>query len=357
MKILYTIPSLESVYAARFIYDGLKNAFIDLGHEFRAYTSNDSLDTLLSNYQPDLFFYSLHFYHLKFVDLDLLHRYREAGLVVFCQIRSWENHIRRRSIGNAGSSGLRYNNRHIELIATGKAGDVFWHWFEQDEPLMDGFTEETGRRFETIHLAADRTRYFPDPDQRYSCDLAYVGAFLPSKRRFLRQNVIPLRQKYDLRIYGNDWTLSNRLLGLAEKAGQYLNVRSLRGIRSLPLSLEDERKLYSSARISLNVHEEHSRLTGCEVNERTYKVPACGGFEICDNVGVLRRLFAEDELVIADSGSDYRDKVEHFLRHPEERVSRAEAGRKRVLSEHTYHHRAEKIMELGARCKAGIYGS
>ena len=41
MKILYNIPSLESVYAARFIYEGYKDAFLELGHEFRPLTSAD----------------------------------------------------------------------------------------------------------------------------------------------------------------------------------------------------------------------------------------------------------------------------------------------------------------------------
>ena len=63
MKILYQIPSLETVYAARFIYEGYKDAFLDLGHEFRPYTSRDNLELILKEYNPDVFISSLNRYN------------------------------------------------------------------------------------------------------------------------------------------------------------------------------------------------------------------------------------------------------------------------------------------------------
>lgn len=346
MRVLYALPSPETVYAARFVYQGLMNAFHALGHEFRPYTANDDFGQVLSRYRPDLFFYGLHFYHLRFVDLDLLQRYRDSGTTVFCQIRSWHRHTTGLSTGSAGASGLRDSKRLVDLVATGKAGDIFWHWFEQDEPLMEGFTETTGRQFETIHQAADTTLYYPDFDERSVCDLTYVGSYLPAKRRFFNQNVLPLSRRYDLRIHGSDWTRRSRLLGHIQRFGQYFNIGPLKGIRGLGLSTEAERKLYSSARICLNVHEEQVRRTGCEINERTFKMLACGGFQISDNVRLLRRLFGDTELVIADEGPDWIEKIDYFLRHPEERASIAEAGRRRVLAEHTYQHRARQIIEI-----------
>jgi spore maturation protein CgeB len=349
MRILYTLPSLQTVYSARFVYEGLRNAFVDLGHDFRAYTADDDLGQLLARWRPDLFFYGLHFYHLKFVDLDLLERQRKEGLTVFCQIRAWHQHTTGASTGSPGASGLKEHRRLVDLITSGKAGDVFWHFFEQDEPLMDGFTERTGRSFETIHLAADATLYYPEPDERFECDLAYVGSYLPAKRQFFRETLLPLRQRYDLRIYGSDWTLGNRLLGHIQRLGQYFNVRPLKGIRKLPLTIRDERRLYSSARICLNVHEEQVRRTGSEINERVFKILACGGFQLCDNVSLIRRFFTDSELVMADERSDWENKVQHYLRHPEERRVVAEAGRRKVLAEHTYHHRAKQILDIARR--------
>jgi spore maturation protein CgeB len=354
MKILYSIPNPQSVYAARFIYHGLRNAFLDLNHEFRALSSDDDLKAVLRTYRPDIFIYSLNSYHLKFLQLELLDQYRREGLVVFCQVRAWQP-LPSVDASGLATGGLKNHRKHRELIANGLAGDVLWHCFEQDEPLMDGFVEGTGHTFETIHLAADRTLYFPEYEERSVCDLAYVGSFLPGKRRFIRQNVLPLGTRYDLRIHGSDWSFGDRLLGHVQRLGQYLDIGPLKGIRELPVSLEQERKLYSSARICLNVHEEHVRRTGSEINERVFKILACAGFQLCDNVRLVRHFFTDAELVIADSGSDWRDKVDHYVRHPDERAAIAENGRRSVLAKHTYHHRAEQILGIARRFREAAH--
>jgi len=278
MKVLYFFPSEESVYAARFIYEGYKNAFEDIGHEFRTCTSNDNLGSFLNAFEPDIFMYGLNAYYLKFIDLQILKQHRDKGLIVFCQIgawnRSWSNTVDRMS------GALKDRTEHVSLIKNGLAGDIFWHWFEQDEPLMDGFTEETGYAFSTIHLAADKTKYYPEFDENMECDVCYVGSYLPMKRAFLDLHIAPLKKKLDVKVFGSDWTLSDRILGYVQKVGQYFNINPLKKVRSLKLSLDDERRLYTSATICLNVHEEQVRVRNCEMNERTFKIIACGGFQI-----------------------------------------------------------------------------
>ncbi len=346
MRILFTIPSLESVYAARFIYEGLRNAFKDKGHDFRPFTSNDNLEKLLDSFQPDIFFYSLNFYHLKFIDLNILKKYRKKGLIVFCQLRSW-NHLS----DLPGSGDLSKNKKEVRAIKDGLAGDVFWHWFEQEEPMMKGFTEETGYKFETIHMAADKTIYYPKYNKKFECDISYVGSFLPAKRAFFKKNLLPLKNKYDVKIYGSDWTFVNKMLGYAQKAGQYFNINPLKKVRKFSLSFQDEKKVYSSAKICLNVHEAQVQKCNCEFNERTYKILACGGFELVDNVPLIRKYFSEKELVIAKNEKDWHDKIDYYLRHPVERKKIAKAGMERVLKYHTYHNRAEQIIEIYKKSK------
>jgi spore maturation protein CgeB len=281
--------------------------------------------------------------YLKFVDLKLLKQYRDRGLVVYCQIGAWNE-----TEGNSTdvlSAALKNRREHVSLIKNGLAGDIFWHWFEQDEPLMDGFTQTTGRTFATIHFAADKTLYYREPDERFDCDVCYVGSYLPMKRPFLKKHVLPLREKYDLRIYGSDWTFGNRILGNVQKVGQYFNINPLKKVRSLKLTLADERKLYSSARISLNVHEEQVKIRNCEINERTFKILACGGFQVCDNVPLLRKFFGTDELVIAKNIADWFEKIDYFVRNPEKRGLYIEAAHRKVLADHTYHNRVAQLLQ------------
>lgn len=342
MKILYHIPCLETVYAGRFIYQGYKDAFLDLGHKFRPFTSNDNLKVILDEYQPDIFITSLNKYNLKFLDLEMLKKQRKTkGMVLFSQIRPW--HYQTNAFG---AQALKNKPKLIQLIKQGLAGDIFFHWLEQDDPSMDGFTSTTGYPFYTILLAANTKKYFPDYDEEYRTDISYVGSRLSSKKQLFKQYLNPLFKKYDCKVYGSDWSLSNRLIGYVQKFGQYFNIGFLKGIRKLPVSVESERKIYSSSIISLNIHEPHQRKFGSDFNERTLKIPASGGFQICDNVAVLKKYFNENELVIAENTNDWFEKIDYYIKNPEKRLPIIKAGRKKVLENHTYHHRVQQIIDI-----------
>lgn len=347
MKILYQIPSLETVYAARFIYEGYKAAFIEMGHEFRPLTSNDNFKEVLENYKPDIFISSLNNYYLKYIDLDLLKIYRERGLVFFNQIQGWK-----KLTNQYGGGELESQKNLVSLIKKGLAGDIFFHWLEQDDPIMDGFEKETHNKFHTILLAANPKMYFYDYNEKYSSDVSYVGSYIPDKRDFIKERLIPLKEKYNkVNFYGSDWTSLDRLAGIVQKIGQYFNIDPLKKIRRIKLSLDDERKVYSSSIVSLNIHENHQRKYGGDFNERTFKIIACGGFEICDNVKVLRKYFSPKELVIGNSKEDWFEKIDYYIRNPEKRIPIINAGLKKVLEKHTYIQRAEQFIDIYKRYK------
>lgn len=341
LKIAYQINSLETVYAARFIYEGYKDAFIEKEHEFRPYTSSDNIEQFLDEFQPDIFISSLNSYNLKFLDLKVLKKHRERGMLFLNQIRPWKKQSEQ-----YGGSDLEHEHDLVRLIKNGLAGDVFFHWLEQDDPHMDGFERETGYGFETIILAANTKLFYPEYDEKYKADISYVGSFLSSKKTFMSEHFFPLMHKYNMKTYGSDWTLQSRLLGYIQKAGQYFNIQQLKGIRNMPLSFEDEHKVYTSSLISLNIHEDHQRKFGSDFNERTLKIMASGGFEICDDVAVLRKYFTPEELVIAENKEDWFEKIDYYIRNPDERLPIIEAGRKKVLEEHTYLNRVDQIISI-----------
>ena len=341
LRILYQIPSLESVYAARFIYEGYRYAFEDLGHKFRPYTSRDNLNKVLDEFRPDIFISWLNRYNLKFLDLDLLKKYRKRGLVLFNLIKPWKKQDPR-----FDGSNLQADTFLVNLIKKGLAGDIFFRWIARNDPAMRGFTEATGYPFHSILLAADTNRFYYDYDPRYKADISFVGSLLPCKREFIKKHLFPLVKKYDVKIYGSDWTLGSRLLGYVQKVGQFFNIEPLKHVRKMPLPLEDERKVYSSSIISLNIHEDFARKFGSDFNERTLKIPASGGFEICDNVKAVRDHFGENELVVAKDTKDWFEKIDYYIKHPEKRIPIVKAGQKKVLAEHTYHNRVRQIVGI-----------
>jgi len=345
MRVLYHIPSLDSIYAHRTIYHGFKNAFIDLGHEFRPFTADNNLADLLESYRPDLFITATHHYYRKYLDFDLLRRHREEGLFVIVKIDFWNSPMSAIRINEARS--LKDDKKLLELIANSTMGDAFFHVVDQDDLRMDGFTKTTGHKYHTIPLAADKTLLKPDYDKKFAADISYVGSNLPDKREFFKSYVYPLGGKYDLRIYGQDWTQWDRALGWVQRAGQYFNIKRLAKIRKPKLTLEDEARIYASSTVSINVHEEYQRVYGGDCNERTFKIPLCGGFEVVDNVACIKRYFDSDkEMVIAENPGEWMEKVQYYLKHPEERHSIIEAGRRRVLRDHTYHNRAEQMIAI-----------
>lgn len=345
MRILFQIPSLDTIYAGRTIYAGYKNAFEDLGHEFYPLTALNNLEVVFDKVQPEILMTALNTYNLKFLDLPIIKKQRILGMKVFVNIPYWKSPISKLRINETQS--LSKNKAHQDIIRSGNFGDVYYNVCEQGDPRMEGFEETTGYQYSTILLAADKTLHYPEYSEKYKADISYLGTCLPGKKKFFEQNVFPLKDKYSLKIYGQDWSSYDRIKGFIQKVGQYFNIPLVRSIQKPKLDLNDERKIYNSSLISINIHENFQKEFGGECNERTFKIPICGGFEITDDVACIRKYFKEsEEIVIAKDTKDWLEKIDYFLRYPEKRIPIMEAGRKKVLNEHTYHNRVNQILDI-----------
>lgn len=339
------MPSLDTIYANRTIYFGYKNAFEDTGHVFFTFTSDLGLEKFLEQNSIDIFITSSHFYYQKYLDLQVLKKYRNLGLIVFTKIDFWVSPISKLRINEA--KGLKSDFRTVNQIKDGLLGDVFFHVVEQSDNRMDGFEKETGYKFHTIPLAADKTTMKHIDSSDFKSDICFIGTNLVEKRNFFKNQVFPLKNKYNLKIYGQDWNFRGRLLGWIQKFGQYYNISYLSSIQKPSLKLDDESKIYSSSKICINVHEDHQKKFGGDCNERTFKIPLCGGFEITDDVACIRKYFEDGkEIIIAKNKKDWFDKIDYYINNPDKRKTIIEAGRQRVIKEHTYHSRVEQIIKI-----------
>ena len=141
MKILYHIPSLDTIYATRHIYNGYRNAFLDMGHEFLPFTASDKLEEKLVEYNPDIFITSLHGYYLKGIDLIVLNKFRKKGLTVFCTLPFWKSPISKLRLNEAPS--LHDHQAYVNLLKGDDYADIYFNPFEQDDPRNDAFTNIT----------------------------------------------------------------------------------------------------------------------------------------------------------------------------------------------------------------------
>lgn len=344
LNVVYHFPSPHTLNAGRTIYAGYKNAFQDLGHNFFTLTAQDNQRDFFKRVQPDLFLTSLTPYNLKYLDLDILKLWKNRGMKVSVVIPFWKSPLSRMRINETPS--ISEIPAYRDLIISGNFGDMYHNICEPGDPRMDGFELATGYQHHTLLLAADKILHFPDPTEEFKADISYVGTYLPEKRKYFYEAVFPLAQQYQLRLYGQDWTWADRQLGFLQKFGQYFNISFLQTIRKPTLDLSDERKIYASSIISLNIHESYQRQFGGDCNERTFKIPACGGFEIVDDVACIRKYFRDgEEIIIANDIQDWFDKIAYYIKNPEKRLSIIEAGRTKVLREHTYHNRVQQIIE------------
>jgi hypothetical protein len=135
----------------------------------------------------------------------------------------------------------------------------------------------------------------------------------------------------DLRVYGNDdWRAA--LAGTAA-SGAYR--RSLDYRREVPAA-------YAGARVVVNV----GSLSAPEaLNMRAFDAPAVGGCLVTDDRAQIGTVFAPGrEIVVYRHLDELADIVRGLIDDPSRRDAIAEAGRARVLRDHTYDRRWDEII-------------
>lgn len=100
-------------------------------------------------------------------------------------------------------------------------------------------------------------------------------------------------------------------------------------------------KFYSS-KICLNtIHYSNIDGTNC----RLFEIAGSGGFQIAEYRKEIPEYFEPDkEIVLYKSVDELKEKVDYYLKHPEERWKIAKAGRERALKEHTWEHRVRYLL-------------
>jgi hypothetical protein len=84
-----------------------------------------------------------------------------------------------------------------------------------------------------------------------------------------------------------------------------------------------------------------------DINYRTFETCGCKTFLLTNYTPNLEKLFEIDkEVVIYNNLNEIDEKVKYYLENDSERNKIAEAGYLRVKNEHTYYHRAKKLIEI-----------
>ena len=169
-----------------------------------------------------------------------------------------------------------------------------------------------------------------DERELYACDITNAGNIYPSRAALLSQ----LMPHFNIKFWG----------GLP---AVWLNVPELDSIVMGKVVYNTEKaKAFGAAKVVLNnLHP--TEING--VNKRTFEVAACGGFQITNLKPCTTDLFElNKEIVCYTTFAELKEKLHYYVddRNETERKQIITAGRARVLNEHTYSHRINKILEI-----------
>ena len=104
-------------------------------------------------------------------------------------------------------------------------------------------------------------------------------------------------------------------------------------------------RLFSRSKINLNLSNA-SNLNTQQIKGRNFEIPGTRNFQLSSIAENLSEYYEEGkEIVLFDSLEELIDKAKYYLQHEEKRNKIAENGYRRTLSEHTWHHRYDKIFE------------
>jgi spore maturation protein CgeB len=228
------------------------------------------------------------------------------------------------------------NYRHMTYFReVAGAYDYFFHI--QGEELAAEL-EALGANHAFLPMAAHPPVHRPlelsaEERLRWGAPVGFMGCGYPNRVRIFSHLV---ERGLRLRIWGTSWPRQGPLAPLVAEGGRRL-------------SSQEVVKVYNACAVVVNLHSSPEPTDGVAsqdfVNPRTLEVPACGGFQLVDRVRGLEELLRPGrEVAVFTREEELVEMAHHYLAHPDQRQRIAAAGYRRVLAEHTYYHRMERLL-------------
>lgn len=215
---------------------------------------------------------------------------------------------------------------HYAALPAGNAPalDGVYHFDSATRPMLDAAYAGRRARIGLLPLAVDPADYRaePPPFAGRVRRLVFAGRHSPDRRRALD----------DYRALGGE------VDGFGPKARVGLRLWRRRHLPPARLA-----RLYSGYFATLNLLQSPNTVNG--LNLRAYEIPAAGGLATYPLVPDLPAIFVPGEEVVAYRDlPDLKTRIDSLLANPARAEKIAAAGRARVLREHTFAHRARRIL-------------
>ena len=311
LRVLVHVPDELKSPGGYSLFINLIESASYLGFNVKALNWNDSTESILEEFQPNVLLTSDSTDWLERIDWSAVERYRQRTGNL--------------KVGLTASLEEEYNTPLIGRLKWAKSHGVnFYYCYDSPEYLNQrkesyaSFFNE-GYQIYSYEYTFNPLRFYPIPG--IARDLNYVFLGSGYKHRSKEKQYIeffskPLSSVSGF-IYGPKW----------------------RGIPYYGIDANRDRYIYARGKVGLNLSIGRQMAWPSVLNERTYMLAACGIPQLTDRPLLLAQRFSDDELFIADSPEEYSELFFYILSHPEEATDRALRGMRRVFMCHTNYHR------------------
>jgi hypothetical protein len=202
-----------------------------------------------------------------------------------------------------------------------------------------GSLREMGARaVETLHYAADPDLYSP-LDVSQDVDVFFYGHTAEYRARWIHAMIsAPSLAMPDAR-----FAVRGRDLG---DVGRAISVEDLPFNRL--------REQIARSRVNLAITREPHANTYASSTMRPFELAMMGACIVCSPYDGIEKWFEpEKEIVVVGSAEEAVDRYRFLIAHETERRTLGAAARKRALAQHTFRHRAAKLVSILRACARG----
>lgn len=206
------------------------------------------------------------------------------------------------------------------------------------DPVVQAYENLGCRECIPIYNALDASTHYPvDPEAQFECDLAFLGNRLPDREERVDEFFIkPARL-----LPGKEFLLGGSGWGDKQMTA---NINYMGHVGT-----SQHNAFNCTGRAVLNISRESMARYGFSPATRIFEAAGAGACIISDAwEGMELFLEPDKEVLVAKSGDEVADILNNLTAQQAAEIG--EAGLQRVLSEHTYGHRAGQLEEiLGAK--------
>lgn len=316
MKILLISSGYKGIYP--YFEQAIEKAFILSGHMIRKIKPLYEQEIIESvyDYKPDLIITLVGF----MMDKSLMERLKKIG----SKLCVWL------------TEDPFYMDKTMEIVKD------YQYVFTVDIGAFKFYTEKFPDKY-ILHLPLGTDPFLYKPSVtpvQYSYDVCIVG--YPYPDRVELANKILNQTPYSLTLVGPRWKNLFK--------NQYKEDLT---IINRWVSPEVVRNVFITSKIILNPHrafdfEKNSnrlRIESKSINNRTFDIASCGGFQLISNQPDLNSHFHSDEIVSYTDYTHCLEMMDWYIHRESDRKQYSKNAYERVLNSHTFFHRIQEILE------------